>query len=248
MARNALPIANDPHVELPFFYVGVVHEGISPEDAERLLVQPMEAELRKLEGVVELQSTAAEGMASFFVEFDVSQDLSRAIADTREAVNRASAEMPATAEEPFVNELTADDFPMLLINFVGDNISERSIYQAALKLQDEIESIPSVLSADMQGQREEVLEVTINPKALNAYRISAEALINTLQRNNRLIPAGAVDLDKGRFAVKVPAVVETAGDILDLPIRSSGNAVVTLQWLALNRSRLIAAWRSAPSA
>ena len=41
MARLALPIANDPHVDLPLFYVGVVHEGISPEDAERLLVQPL---------------------------------------------------------------------------------------------------------------------------------------------------------------------------------------------------------------
>mgnify|MGYP003900269267 CR=1 FL=1 len=41
VARAALPIANDPHIELPYFYIGVVHEGISPEDAERLLVQPM---------------------------------------------------------------------------------------------------------------------------------------------------------------------------------------------------------------
>ncbi len=235
MARTALPIANDPHVELPFYHVGVVHEGISPEDAERLLVQPMEAELRKLEGVVELQSTAAEGMASFFVEFDVSHDLNQAIADTREAVNRARAELPTTAEEPFVNELTADDFPMLLINFVGTNTSERSVYREALKLQDEIESVPSVLSADMRGQREEVLEVTINPEALNAYRISAEELISTLQRNNRLIPAGAVDLDRGRFAVKVPAVVEQAQDILDLPIRASGDTVVTLADVATVR-------------
>lgn len=228
MARLALPIANEPHVELPFYYVGVVHDGISPEDAERLLVQPLEAELRKLEGVVELQSTATEGMASFFVEFDVSHDLSRAIADTREAVNRAGAELPETAEEPFVNELTADDFPMLLINFLGDNASERSIYQAALKLQDELESLPAVLSADMQGQREEVLEVTIDPRALNAYRISAEALIGTLQRNNRLIPAGAIDLDEGRFAVKVPAVIEQAQDTLDLPIRTADDTAVTL--------------------
>src|SRR5210317_1319371 len=141
MARGALPIANDPHVDLPFFYVGVVHDGISPEDAERLLVQPMEAELRKLEGLVELKSTAAEGMASFFVEFDVSQDLSRAVADVREAVDRSRAEIPATAEEPFVEELNADDFPMLQVNFVGENTTELSIYQAALKLRDEIESI-----------------------------------------------------------------------------------------------------------
>jgi multidrug efflux pump len=235
MARIALPIANDPHVELPLFYVGVVHDGISPDDAERLLVQPMEAELRKLEGVVELKSTAAEGMASFFVEFDVSQDLGRAVAEVREAVNRARAEIPATAEEPFVEELTADAFPMLQVNFIKGTTSEREVYQAALKLRDEIESIPSVLSADLQGHREEVLEVVINPDALNTYRISSEQLITTLQRNNRLIPAGSVDLDDGRFAVKVPAVVESSDDVLSIPIRTSGEAAVTLKDVATVR-------------
>jgi multidrug efflux pump len=235
MARIALPIANDPHVELPLFYVGVVHDGISPDDAERLLVQPMEAELRKLEGVVELKSTASEGMASFFVEFDVSQDLGRAVAEVREAVNRARAEIPATAEEPFVEELTADAFPMLQVNFIKGTTSEREVYQAALKLRDEIESIPSVLSADLQGHREEVLEVVINPDALNTYRISSEQLITTLQRNNRLIPAGSVDLDDGRFAVKVPAVVESSDDVLSIPIRTSGEAAVTLKDVATVR-------------
>jgi len=235
MARVALPIANDPHVELPYFYVGVVHDGISPEDAERLLVQPMETELRKLEGVVELKSTAAEGLASFFVEFDVSQDLNKAVADVREAVDRARAEMPATAEEPFVEELTADDFPMMQVNLIGDNTSERSVYQAALKLRDDIESLPSVLSADLQGHREEVLEVIIDPEALISYRISAEQLVDTLRRNNRLIPAGSVDMGSGRFAVKVPGVVEKAQDIYNLPIRAAGGTVVTLQDVATVR-------------
>lgn len=235
IARNAIPIANDPHIELPYFYIGVVHEGISPEDAERLLVQPMEIELRKLEGVVELNSTASEGMASFFVEFDVSQNLDKALSDVREAVNRAKAEIPRTAEEPFVKELTVDDFPIVQINFMGGNASERSVYQAALKLRDDIESIPSILAADMRGQREELLEVIIDPDALNAYRISSEELVSTLQRNNRLIPAGSIDTGKGRFSVKVPAVVEHSDDVLDLPIRSSGDKIVTLRDVATVR-------------
>jgi multidrug efflux pump len=232
MARLALPIANDPHVDLPLFYVGVVHEGISPEDAERLLVQPLEIELRKLEGVVELQSTAAEGMASAFIEFDVSQDLDKALSDVREAVDAARAQMPATAEEPFVEELTAESFPMLQINFISETASERQLYQAALALREEIESVPAVLSADLQGHREEVLEVVIDPDALNAYRLSAEELVVILQRNNRLIPAGTLELENGRFAVKVPAIVEQAEDVLALPLRSAAGSVVTLQDVA----------------
>ena len=232
LARAVLPIANDPHIELPYFYIGVMHEGISPEDAERLLVQPMEIELRKLEGVVELTSRASEGMAVFLVEFDVSQDLGEALSDVREAVNRAKSEMPSTAEEPVVEELAIDDFPIVQVNLIGENASERSVYQAALRLRDDIESIPSVLAADLQGHREELLEVLINPDALNAYRISSEELLSTLQRNNRLIPAGSIDTGRGRFSVKVPAVVEKAADILDLPIRVSGDTIVTLQDVA----------------
>ena len=231
-ARSALPIANDPHVDLPLFYVGVSLEGISPEDAERLLVQPMEIELRKLEGIVELKSTASEGMASFFVEFDVSQDLDKALTDVREAVDAAKAEMPDTAEEPFVEEMTADDFPMLQVNLLSDGVSEQVVYREALRLKQQIEAIPSVLSAELQGHRDEVLEVTIDPDALNAYRISVEELVLVLQRNNRLIPAGTVDLDSGRFAVKVPAVVERAEEVLELPVRSNNEGVVTLRDVA----------------
>ena len=193
-ARSALPIANDPHVDLPLFYVGVSLDGISPEDAERLLVQPMEIELRKLEGIVELRSTASEGMASFFVEFDVSQDLDKALSDVREAVDAAKAEMPDTAEEPFVEEMTADDFPMLQVNLISEGAGEQAVYRAALRLKQQIEAIPAVLSADLQGHRDEVLEVIIDPDALNAYQISVEELVVVLQRNNRLIPAGAVTL------------------------------------------------------
>ena len=110
LSRAALPIANDPHIELPLFIVGVVHEGISPEDTERLLVQPMEIELRKIEGVEELTSLASEGSASLIVEFDAEYDLDQAKLDVREAVDRAKAEIPRTAEEPYVKELSVDDF------------------------------------------------------------------------------------------------------------------------------------------
>ena len=232
IARSVLPIANEPHIDLPYFYVGIVHEGISPEDSERLLVQPMEIEIRKIEGVEELKSTASEGMAALLVEFSVEHDLDQALIDVREAVDRAKAEIPKTAEEPFVRELSADDFPTIQINLIGENVSERAVYVAAMTLRDELETIPSVLAADLQGDREELLEVIIDPSALKAYSISSEELINTLLRNNRLIPAGSIDTGQGRFSVKVPSVVETAGDVLGLPVRTQGDTVVTLNDVA----------------
>lgn len=234
-ARSAIPIANEPHIEVPFFMVGIYHEGISPEDSERLLALPMEIELRKVEGVKELTAYASEGSASLLVEFDANYDLDQALLDVREAVNRAKPKLPSTAEEPFVREQTTDDFPIIQINLVGDDVPERTLYDIALTLRDDIEAIPSVLEAEMVGHREEVLEAVIDPTALEAYRISNEELISTLMRNNRLIPAGSIDTGMGRFSVKVPSIIEDARDLFDLPIRASGDTVVTLADVATIR-------------
>ena len=76
------------------------------------------------------------------------------------------------------------DFPVMQINLIGEQVSERSVLNTAIRLRDEIETLSSVLSADIQGQREEVLEILIDPDALHAYRISSEELIGTLVRNN----------------------------------------------------------------
>jgi multidrug efflux pump len=235
VARMAIPIAADPHIEVPFFFIGIVHEGISPEDAERLLVMPMEIELRKVEGVKELTAYASEGSANILVEFDADYDLDQALLDVREAVDRAKPELPSTAEEPFVREETTDDFPIIQVNLVGDAVPERMLYNLAIELRDDIEAIPSVLEAEMIGHREELLEAVIDPSALEAYRISNEALIETIVRNNRLIPAGSIDTGQGRFSVKVPSIIEEAQDIFDLPIRASGDTVVTLKDIATIR-------------
>jgi multidrug efflux pump len=231
VSRLSIPIEGDPKVDVPFFVVTVVHEGISPEDAERLLVMPMEVELRTVQGVDEITAFGSEGAATVMVEFDPDYDLDRALQDTREAVDRAKAELPSTAEEPIVQEARADGRPILQINIVGE-VPERMLYNIALDLRDEIEAIPTVLAANLSGQREELLEVVIDPNQLEAYRVSSEELLNTLMRNNRLIPAGSLDTGEGRFAVKVPSIIEEAQDVFDLPIRASGDTVVTLSDVA----------------
>ncbi len=231
ISRAVIPVANDPDIDVPFAIITIVHEGISPEDAERLLVLPVETEMRNVEGVEEMSSFASEGAANIMVEFDADHDLNKALTDTREAVDRAKAELPSTAEEPIVTEASVDDWPIVQVNVVGD-VPERMLYGVAMDLQDAIEALPDVLSADMFGDREELLEAVIDPNQLEAYAISSEELINTIVRNNRLIPAGSLDTGEGRFSVKVPSIIEEATDVFDLPVKVDGDTVVTLKDVA----------------
>ena len=93
-ARAAIPIASEPHIVVPFFSVTVVHEGISPEDAERLLVRPIEQEIRSIAGVKEIVSSAQEGRISISLEFQPEIDIDQALLEVRERVDIAKAKLP----------------------------------------------------------------------------------------------------------------------------------------------------------
>ena len=227
MARIAIPVEGDPEIEVPFFVITIVHEGISPEDAERLLIMPLEIELRQVDGIEEISSFASENAGTVMVEFDADFDLDQALLETREAVNRTKVEFPTDAEEPIVQEQSTSDFPILQINLIGD-VPERMLYNIALDLRDAIEAQPGILSADMSGQREEVMEAIIDPMVLETYQLSTDQIINSIARNNRLIPAGSLDNGEGRFSVKVPSIIEDPRDVLSIPIKTSQDTVITI--------------------
>ena len=226
-----VPKEANPDIDVPIFYVSIPQEGISPEDAERLLVKPMEKELRGLDGLKEITAVASQGHAGIIVEFDINADHDAAGADIREKVDQAKAELPANAEEPVVNEINMSLFPVLVVTLSGD-VPERSLYRHARALKDEIEALPGVLEANLAGHREELLEVIIDPTKLESYNITQAELVRTVTRNNRLVAAGSLDTGQGRFNIKVPGLFETRKDIYGLPLKVSGDAVVTLSDVA----------------
>ncbi|MDE0680159.1 MAG: efflux RND transporter permease subunit [Gammaproteobacteria bacterium] len=232
VARVSIPVESEPRIEIPFYVITVVHEGISPEDARRLLILPLEIELKAVEGVREITGTGAENMAMVGVEFTTGIDLDVALSDVREAVNRAKPEFPSTTEEPIVEETATTDYPVLQINLVGRNTPEETLYASARRLRDRIETVGQVQLAALQGHREEFMEILIRPEQLATYRMSVEELYGALTRNNRLIAAGAMDSAQGSVSVKVPSVIESTDDLLDIPVRIEGDTVVTLNDVA----------------
>jgi len=229
-----IPREADPDIALPFVMVNVFHEGISPEDSERLLVKPIESELRAIPGIEEITATASENSATIVIEFATNIDIKDALADVRDKVDIAKAELPEDAEEPVIEEMNFSNFPIVVVSISGD-ISERALLHLAQDLQDDIEAIPAVLEAPLVGTREEVVEINIDIAKLEAYNVSQETLIERVARNNRVIAAGTLDNGQGRYPVKVPGLLETAQDILDLPLKVEGDAVVTLSDVATIR-------------
>ena len=232
VAYVSIPKEAEPDIEIPFIYVSIEHEGISPEDSERLLVRPMEQELRSIEGVKEMIANAYEGGANVHLEFDAGIDTKRALQDVREKVDLAQAKLPGETDEPTVNEVKMSRFdPMLVLNIAGD-VPERTLTTIAKDLKEKLEGLAGVLEVNLVGTREELMEVVVDPLAMESYGLDQAQIINFVSRNNRLVAAGALHASEGRFPVKVPGVFESADDILNMPIKAVGERIVHFKDIA----------------
>ena len=231
-AYQAIPKESNPDVTIPMIYVSMTLDGISPEDAERLLVRPMEQELRALEGIKEMRSTSAEGHASVMLEFDAGFDPDKALQDVREKVDTARSKLPQEADEPRVHEINVSLFPVLSIGLSGP-LSERELITIARRLQDAIEAIPDVLEVEIGGDREDLLEIVVDAQVLESYGIDFDQLAQLVTRNNQLVAAGSLDTGNGRMALKVPGVIENIEDVMSMPVKVDGDTVVTFGDIAM---------------
>ncbi|WP_440996555.1 efflux RND transporter permease subunit [Arhodomonas sp. SL1] len=221
-----IPKEAEPDVAIPIIYVSVGHEGVSPEDGERLLARPLETELQSIEGLKEMRTTAALGYVAVILEFEAGFDADQALRDVREAVDIAKSDLPPASDEPRVQEVNVALFPVLTVALSGP-VPERTLLEQARALQDRLEALPNVLEADIGGEREEVLEVIVDHQVMETYGVDYERLFSRVRNNNLLVAAGTLDTGAGRLPVKVPGLIEGFGDVQDLPLKASGDRVVT---------------------
>ncbi len=222
-----IPKEAEPDVNIPIMYVLMHHDGISPEDAERLLIRPMEQELRVIEGVKEMRASAYEGGASVTLEFEAGFDADEAMDNVREKVDLAKPELPSESDEPEVHEVNLSLFPVIVVTLSGA-IPERTMLKLGRDLKDRIEGISSVLEVKVAGDRDEMVEILIDPVKIESYGLSPIDSVNAIKSSNLLVAAGSQDTGRGRFSLKVPGLFESVRDIMRMPIKVEGDAVVTL--------------------
>src|SRR3954471_1927444 len=231
VAYVTIPKEAEPDIKIPIIYVQLSQRGISPEDSERLLLRPVETQLKSVGNVKEMRSTAYEGGGYVLLEFEAGFDSKAALADVRAKVDTAKHDLPRDVDEPQGLEVTLSLYPVLVVGLSGD-VPERTLLRIARAAKNALEQAPGVLSAELRGARDEAVEVIIDPTLIKSYGLSIDLLGQITASFNTLIAAGALEGESGRFAVKVPSLFEKAQDVLKVPVIASPNAAVTLSDIA----------------
>jgi multidrug efflux pump len=232
VSYSNIPKESQPNIEIPYIWVNVYMDGISPEDSEKLIVKPLENEMKKVNNVIYVESEGNEGSAYVFVEFEAGTDTTLAMSNVRDAVNIAKANFPAAAEEPLINEYSSAQNRSALDFMLSGNVSERLLTKIANKLELEIKSIPEVLDVEIAGKRKEMIDVTILPEKMALYNINQGEVFSLFKNNNQIIPAGTMEKNKGSFSFKISGSVDTLEEILHMPVKQTDNVTLTFQDIA----------------
>jgi len=226
-ARQEIPIAASPSVQLPFITVSVYLDGASPGDASRLIARPLENRLKSVNGVKSIRSTSYLSYARIFLEFEVGFDIDQALVDVKQGVEEVKYQLPLEAEDPQIEEYSEASFPVMNISIVGGSSVRQKVFYSR-ELKDKIEPIEQILQVTMTGAPEEVLEGVINKSKMESYGVTLSDIYSSVSNNNLIIPGGKQDTGRGSFNIEVPSIIESAKDVYEIPIKVTQDAIVTL--------------------
>ena len=226
-ARQEIPIAASPNVQLPFISVSVFLDGASPGDTSRLIARPLENILKTVTGVKSIRSTSYLSYARIFLEFEVGFDIDKALVDIKQGVEEIKYQLPQEAEDPQIQEYSEASFPVMNISIVGGTSVRQKVFYAR-ELKDKIEPIEQILEVRLTGAPEEVLEGIIDKSKMESYGVTLSDIYYSVSNNNLIIPGGNQDTGRGSFNIEVPSIIESAKDVYAIPVKVTKDAIVTL--------------------
>jgi multidrug efflux pump len=231
-AYNSLPRESTPDITIPYVFITTPYPGVAPEDIETSITIPIEKKLKGLDAVKHIQSSSTEGMSSIVVEFVAGTDIDEVLPKTKDKVDLAKRELPSDLEDdPEVVEINLSEMPILTLALTG-NIGMVRLKEIAEDLEEDIESIPGVLEANVTGGLEREIRVEPFPAKLAYYGLSILELQTVIANENLNVSGGGIRMGDGRFQLRVPGEFQTPEEIYGLIVGTHEGRPVYLKDVA----------------
>jgi len=226
-----IPRESNPEVEIPLGIVMTSYPGASPLEVSEQVTFEIEQKIKSLTDLKKMTSSSSEGSSVITVEFEAYADVDDSIRKLKDKVDEAKPGLPSDANDPVVQELSYADEPIVTYSFFGD-LPYAQLLDVVKDVQDEIEILKGVQSANIAGERSNHILVSVREDDMVQFGLNLRAIGHAINSYHLNSPVGNIEIDDLQYRVRISAEQENAQRIGDIPILSSNGAIIYVKDVA----------------
>ena len=220
ISLSKLPVDLYPDVSYPVLAVRANLDGAAPEEIEQLVAKRMEDALSTIAGVQSLRSISREGSATIVMEFVAGTDVRFQEMQVRAKIANIRRSLPEDVSEPVVYRQDPDDTPIIEIAVTGDRPASSLTKIAEDDIARLISQVPGVGAVDIGGSRKPEIRIELRQEALDAWHISAPAVVAAIRKFNRNDPVGKLEGKDRMWVLRSLSPIKSANDLGNIRVAS----------------------------
>jgi len=232
LAGVRTPREENPQIVVPGAEVTYQLPGATPAEVERLIVAPMEAVLRQIDGIDHTFAVAAQGMGQIQVQFDVGVDEDAALTRVAQRVAANRHRLPANTGEPLIRQLDIDDVAIVTVSLASNSYDDYALRRLAERMAERLSTIEQVSVTDIHGGRNREIRVNLDPARMQAFGLTMNEGIRMLAASNISAIVGSQVGNGENLSVYLKGQLTSLAEIRHLPLGAHAGQIIYLDDIA----------------
>jgi len=234
-----LPREQDPSINFNWIQITTALPGASAIDIEKRITDPLEEVIRGVSDIKFVSSNSREGISNILIRFINIPDrlFDKRVADLRREIQNKQDELPDTASDPFIFEITTDNaYPTAsLVAVSAANDENLRIQSERLKKQlEHIKGVDRVLTTALDDPE---LQVFFDPQKLQHYGIKPSDLADTIHNYYQDTPAGSLQIQSEEWFIRLTGANAAPAVLGALPVLTAQGQVPLSEIAEIKRGR-----------
>jgi hydrophobe/amphiphile efflux-1 (HAE1) family protein len=224
---NRMPIDLFPNINLPVVTVGTQYTGANVQDIEKTVTYPIEKAVSAVANVHHVESKSRQGFSSVQVWFNFDADINAGQNEIMQRVQQIMNTLPTGIKQPFIVRFDLSNIPVCIITASGGGLGEKELYDLAFNtIEPQLERLPGVASANVDGGKIRQISVNLNRDLLYAKRLSVLDVVRAVNDANFLLPSGDIKVGTVDYNIQTNNQFQLVKPMEDIVVQRVGDVPV----------------------
>src|SRR3990172_3134278 len=221
------PIDLFPNINFPSIRIGTIYKGANVQDVERTVTYPIEKAVSAVAGVRHVESRSRQGISVVEVTFQWGYDLDAGLTEVVQRIQQIMNTLPAGVQQPFILKFDLSNIPVCLVTVSGGGLDEKQLYDLAYNtIEPQLERLPGVASANVDGGKIRQITVNLNRDLLYAKGLSVLDVVRAVNDANFLLPSGDIKIGTVDYNISTNNQSHPVKPMEDIVVRKIGDVPV----------------------